>query len=109
MHEVLLSPKSLVNSPGNNSMEKYFKDSTSGPSRIPSADISRKVGNAWNIPHINDVYHASTDASLFSSSLPVLPHKKLNLIGTGQSSLSVDDDFPPLIYFLEMKMSFLLA
>lgn len=47
-----------------------------GSSILPSVDVSRKAGNAWNIPHSTDVHYASTDASLFSSSLPILSHKK---------------------------------
>ncbi|KAK1388760.1 RNA recognition motif domain [Heracleum sosnowskyi] len=75
-------------------MSKFSKDSSAGSSIVPSIDVSRKAGNAWNIPHSTDVHYASTDASLFSSSLPILSHKKLNHIG--HSGLSVDDDFPPL-------------
>ncbi|KAG1330496.1 putative protein MEI2-like 2 [Cocos nucifera] len=33
--------------------------------------------NAWGIPSGSNAYHGSSDASLFSSSLPVLPHEKL--------------------------------
>lgn len=48
-----------------------------GSSKIPSLSIPRKVGTgAWGIPLGKDAYHASSDASLFSSSLPVLPHEK---------------------------------
>lgn len=47
-----------------------------GSSMIPTVDVSRKAGNAWNIPHSTDVHYASTDASLFSSSLPIFSHKK---------------------------------
>lgn len=47
-----------------------------GSSIIPSVGVSRKAGNAWNIPHSTDMHYASTDASLFSSSLPILSHKK---------------------------------
>lgn len=37
-----------------------------------------KVGSsAWGIPHTANVLHDSSDVSLFSSSLPVLPHGKL--------------------------------
>lgn len=48
-----------------------------GPLTTPSMNISRKIGSgAWETPHGTDGYHASSDASLFSSSLPVLPHEK---------------------------------
>lgn len=41
------------------------------------AKTSQKVGSkAWGIPPGYDTYHGSSDASLFSSSLPVLPHEK---------------------------------
>jgi hypothetical protein len=48
-----------------------------GPSRIPSVNIPGKSGRgAWDLLSGPDSYHASSDASLFSSSLPVLPHEK---------------------------------
>lgn len=49
------------------------------PSKIPvSDDVQGKGRNAWSIP-------IGTDASFFSSSLPVLPHEKL------MSNKSIDD------------------
>lgn len=36
----------------------------------------KKVGNALGILSGSDAYHASADATFFSSSLPVLPHEK---------------------------------
>jgi len=48
-----------------------------GPSDIPSVNISRKAGSgAWGISHGANDYRSSNDVSLFSSSLPVLPHEK---------------------------------
>ena len=47
-----------------------------GPLDNPLANISGKERNAWRIPLRTGAYHASSDASLFSSSLPVLPHAK---------------------------------
>lgn len=47
-----------------------------GPSKIPFANIPDKEKSAWNLPIVTSAYHASSDASLFSSSLPVLPHVK---------------------------------
>lgn len=48
-----------------------------GPTKIPSINIPKEVGgSAWEVIRGSDVYHASSDASLFSSSLPVLPHEK---------------------------------
>ncbi|XP_043702446.1 protein MEI2-like 2 isoform X1 [Telopea speciosissima] len=73
-------------------MEHFSDNSVSGPSKIPSVKISRKVGSgAWRIPSGADAYHASSDASLFSSSLPVLPHEKLNFSDLEHSGQSVED------------------
>lgn len=48
-----------------------------GPSHIPLWKGGLKDGtNAWGIPLGKNSYHASSDASLFSTSLPVLPHEK---------------------------------
>ncbi|XP_041994320.1 protein MEI2-like 5 [Salvia splendens] len=55
-----------------------------------------KEKNAWRLPGRTDAYHASSDASLFSSSLPVLLHGKLNFNGSNPSGLSLDDGFPSL-------------
>ncbi|KOM40060.1 hypothetical protein LR48_Vigan04g025800 [Vigna angularis] len=63
-----------------------------GPSKIPSIKIPGKLGNGtWEALSGSDSYHASSDASLFSSSLPVLPHEKLNLNETENGYQSVDD------------------
>jgi len=52
-----------------------------GPSKIPAIKIPGKLGNgAWDALSGSDSYHASSDASLFSSSLPVLPHEKCMII-----------------------------
>lgn len=51
-----------------------------GPSEIPSLHVQKKVGSsARGIPRMTDMFHASSDVSLFSSSLPVLPHEKCKL------------------------------
>lgn len=48
-----------------------------GAFKIPSVNNPRKLeSNAWGILHATEAYHASSDTSLFSSSLPVLPHEK---------------------------------
>ncbi|ONK66719.1 uncharacterized protein A4U43_C06F11250 [Asparagus officinalis] len=47
-------------------------------------------GNAWEIPSGSNARHGSNDASLFSSSLPVLPHEKLKFADT-DGVQSVDD------------------
>ena len=41
---------------------------------VPKAKDVRN--GAWGILPGSDAYHASSDASLFTSSLPVLPHEK---------------------------------
>ncbi|GMN54924.1 hypothetical protein TIFTF001_024044 [Ficus carica] len=82
-------------------MEKHSEDSISsrskGPSEIPSVNFSRKMGNNfWGILRETNSYHAPNDVSLFSSSLPVLPHEKLNFADLGDSSQSIDDGLPNL-------------
>ncbi|KAI4306018.1 hypothetical protein L6164_029335 [Bauhinia variegata] len=78
-------------------MEKHSGDSisargTAGPSEIYSYNIARRVGsNAWGIPRGTDAYHASSDASLFSTSLPVLPHEKLNFTDSEHNGQSIND------------------
>ncbi|KAL2483443.1 Protein MEI2-like 5 [Forsythia ovata] len=65
-----------------------------GPSKIPFADIPGNEKSARGIPLGTDSHHTSTDSSLFSSSLPVLPHEKLNFKEPDQIGQSVDDGFP---------------
>ncbi|XP_047182546.1 protein MEI2-like 5 [Vigna umbellata] len=73
-------------------MRQAFDPSSFGPSKIPSIKIPGKLGNGtWEALSGSDSYHASSDASLFSSSLPVLPHEKLNLNETENGYQSVDD------------------
>ncbi|KAL0906222.1 hypothetical protein M5K25_024697 [Dendrobium thyrsiflorum] len=51
---------------------------TAGQSNVPSLKIGQKFGSsAWPVPSGSNMYKGSSDASLFSSSLPVLPHEKL--------------------------------
>ena len=48
-----------------------------GQFKIPSVNVPGKEGSSvWGIPRGIDAYHSSSDASLFSSSLPVLSHEK---------------------------------
>ncbi|RDX94288.1 Protein MEI2-like 2, partial [Mucuna pruriens] len=85
----LLSPSS---SRKGDAMRQSFDPSSLGPSKIPSIKIPGKSGNgAWEALSGSDSYHASSDASLFSSSLPVLPHEKFNLNETANGYQSVDD------------------
>lgn len=48
-----------------------------GPTKIPPINIPKEAGSgAWGTLAGSDAYYASSDATLFSSSLPVLPHEK---------------------------------
>lgn len=48
-----------------------------GPSKLTSINGSKEMGRgAMGFRSGSDAYHASSDATLFSSSLPVLPHEK---------------------------------
>lgn len=48
-----------------------------GPTEITPVNVPKKVGSgAWEIFSGSDAYRGSGDATLFSSSLPVLPHAK---------------------------------
>ena len=48
-----------------------------GPSKIPYVSIPKAVGSgAWGMRPGSDGYNTSNDATLFSCSLPVLPHEK---------------------------------
>ncbi|KAK7387032.1 hypothetical protein VNO78_27501 [Psophocarpus tetragonolobus] len=66
-------------------MDKHSGDSSSvhaaaGAPEISPLNVPKKVGSsAWGIPRAADMFHDSSDVSLFSSSLPVLPHEKLDL------------------------------
>ncbi|KAJ0962618.1 hypothetical protein J5N97_027740 [Dioscorea zingiberensis] len=63
-----------------------------GPSNIPLWKGGLKDGsNAWGIPLRKNSYQASSDASLFSTSLPVLPHEKLTPGYSGLAINSTDD------------------
>ncbi|CBI30812.3 unnamed protein product, partial [Vitis vinifera] len=73
-------------------MERSSDHSSSGPSKIPYVSIPKAVGSgAWGMRPGSDGYNASNDATLFSCSLPVLPHEKLNLNDTEHCCQSIDD------------------
>lgn len=58
-------------------MDKSYELLLIGLTKIPPINVPKEAGNgAWGVISGSDSYHASTDASLFSSSLPVLPHEK---------------------------------
>ncbi|XP_077250961.1 protein MEI2-like 2 [Tasmannia lanceolata] len=72
-------------------MEQSSDHSSPGSSKIPLAKISQRVGSgAWGIPSGSNTY-GSSDASLFSTSLPVLRHEKLNFRDSEHAIQSVDD------------------
>ncbi|KAK6134993.1 hypothetical protein DH2020_031277 [Rehmannia glutinosa] len=77
-------------------MEQPSKNFVPGHLKISFASSPGKGKTAWGLPNRTDVYHASTDASLFSTSLPVLSHEKFNFNDTNQSGESLDDGFPSL-------------
>ncbi|XP_031380735.1 protein MEI2-like 2 isoform X2 [Punica granatum] len=79
-------------------MEQRRKDLVSGfsegPFKAPSVNIPGNArSGAWGIPPGGGGYHGSDDTSLFSSSLPVLPHEKLNFTESEQHVRSIDDNF----------------
>ncbi|KAK2993919.1 hypothetical protein RJ640_012793 [Escallonia rubra] len=81
-----------------NAMQQSSDHFSSGPSRIASLNISKKVGSgAWGVLSGSDAYRASSDATLFSSSLPVLPHEKLNVNDAEHNGQSIDDISSSLI------------
>lgn len=85
-------------------MEQHLKDSitsgTEGSTKLQSTSTVGNVGsNAWGIPSRTGSRHPSTDTSLFSSSLPVLSHEKLNFNDLGQFGQSIDDGSPSITKF----------
>ncbi|XP_044502485.1 protein MEI2-like 2 [Mangifera indica] len=77
-------------------MKQHLQDSVlgnfEGSFNIPSLSIPRKAGSSmWGIPNGRDEFLASDDASLFSSSLPVLRHEKLNFADSEDHGRPVDD------------------
>ncbi|XP_060187276.1 protein MEI2-like 2 isoform X2 [Lycium barbarum] len=87
-------------------MEKSLKKLISDDSEVPSAKTSGTEMNAWKIPLFGTAaHHASTDASLFSSSLPVLPHAKLNFAESENYGQSIDDSSPSIKDQLEEEPS----
>ncbi|XP_023543808.1 protein MEI2-like 5 isoform X1 [Cucurbita pepo subsp. pepo] len=65
--------------------------SFSGHSYSPPMAKPKEKENAWGNFHKADAFDASSVTTLFSSSLPVLPHGKLNMIDKGVTIQSVDD------------------
>ncbi|KAM1571540.1 hypothetical protein ACFX13_037294 [Malus domestica] len=73
-------------------MNQSLNFSSSGSTEVPMVGIPKEVGRGgWGILSGSGAYNASSDATLFSSSLPVLPHPKLNVNGTEHDFQSIDD------------------
>lgn len=77
---------------------------------MSSLNVQKKVGSsAWGIPRATNVFHDSSDVGLFSTSLPVLPHKKckpeiiflIEQIGIIQNVYL--DTFSPIIFIVHMQ------
>ncbi|KAK8968230.1 Protein MEI2-like 2 [Platanthera guangdongensis] len=79
-------------------MEKSSNVSdTAGQSGFPALKFGMKFGSsAWKLPLGSNMYHGSSDTSLFSSSLPVLPHEKLNFPEVDTLIQCMDDASPEL-------------
>ncbi|KAJ7947242.1 Protein MEI2-like [Quillaja saponaria] len=67
-------------------MKQSFDHISSGPTKNSPVYVTQEVERSGS-----DSYHASSDASLFSSSLPVLPHEKFILNDSEHGYQSVDD------------------
>uniref|UniRef100_A0A7N0T4B8 RRM domain-containing protein n=1 Tax=Kalanchoe fedtschenkoi TaxID=63787 RepID=A0A7N0T4B8_KALFE len=73
-------------------MEQPSHTHSMGSAKVPFGGDNREMGvGAWKIFSGTGGFHASSDTSLFSCSLPVLPHEKLNVNGVDQAAQSIDD------------------
>ncbi|KAL8152298.1 hypothetical protein V2J09_010058 [Rumex salicifolius] len=83
-------------------MEQPPEKPVSRPSMIPpTINTSKRVGTgAWDFQTSTNIYHAPSDVTLFSSSLPVLPHEKLTINHHERDRESVDDATPSFSYVL---------
>lgn len=72
-------------------MDQNLQDMISSQSRGRSEiRFAKKIGtSAWGIQISSNAFHSSSDASLFSTSLPVLRHEQLNF--NGSSEVKFDD------------------
>ncbi|XP_021764156.1 protein MEI2-like 5 isoform X2 [Chenopodium quinoa] len=72
-------------------MGQRAEDSVLGSWNIPLTGKPKEMGTGpWNMRR-SPMYHTSSDASLFSSSLPVLPHEKLSINDSANGRQVVDD------------------
>ncbi|CAN1847206.1 Protein MEI2-like 5 [Linum perenne] len=73
-------------------MKQHSNNLFSGPSMIQPVNISKPVRNGgFGVLSGSSTCNTSSDASLFSSSLPVLPHEKLTLDETDHGLQSAGD------------------
>ncbi|GER29216.1 RNA-binding protein [Striga asiatica] len=79
-------------------MEQPSENFIPGPSKVPFMKPPDKGKTAWGLPRRVDIHHTPSDASLFSTSLPILSHEKFNFNDGGQSQSGqlFDDNFPSL-------------
>ncbi|CAM8985847.1 unnamed protein product [Rhodiola kirilowii] len=73
-------------------MEQPSNTNSTDLSKISFEGFNKEMGGgAWKISSGAAGYHASSDASLFSCSLPVLPHEKINVNDMDKVGQSIDD------------------
>lgn len=72
-------------------MEQHLENSIPAP---PAPTVFQEVENAWGIRRRKEAYQASSDTSLFSSSLPVIPHEKMNFVDLQYNKQSLEGGFP---------------
>lgn len=69
----------------------------SDPLKMPMINVSKEKGRTpWQIRPGSDSVHVSSDASLFTSSVPVLQHEKLKVSDSDLGNQSIDDAPPSL-------------
>ncbi|KAI3734240.1 hypothetical protein L6452_13705 [Arctium lappa] len=79
---------------GSNSMEQHLENSIPAPQVPPAPTVFQEVENAWGMRRRKEAYQASSDTSLFSSSLPVIPHEKMNFVDLQYNKQSLEGGFP---------------
>ncbi|XP_024991645.1 protein MEI2-like 2 [Cynara cardunculus var. scolymus] len=75
-------------------MEQHLENSISALQASPAPTVFQEVENAWGIRRRKEAYQASSDTSLFSSSLPVIPHEKMNFVDLEYNKQSLEGGFP---------------
>ncbi|XP_051125716.1 protein MEI2-like 2 [Andrographis paniculata] len=77
-------------------MEPSSESFNSGHNKTLFTGTVGKEKTVWGLPGGTNAHRSSSDASLFSTSLPVLSHVKLNFSESDQSGQLRDDGFPSL-------------